>query len=158
MSIDPDTVERIQKNDRVIVKWLLVAVITVVAIAASFAVWRTHIARDRWFEFAAQMDKQGVEVDAIVVARHCGSRSVKYAWKWNSQDYSGEGWPCNSVCADTKLGTEVRVRFLPASPTSVECLPRDISRIIGPPSYWDTLLLVLFLIAGLFVPVIQYRK
>lgn len=158
MSIDPETVERNRKNDRAIMTWLLVAVIAIVSIAASFAIWRTHMARDRWFEFTAQMDKHGVEVDAIVVAKHCGSRSVEYGWKWNNKAYSGNGWPCDSVCADMRLGTEVRVRFLPTNPKSVECLPTDISRIIGPPSYWDTSLVILFVIAGIFLPLFQHRK
>lgn len=158
MSIDQETVERNTKNDRAIVTWLLVGIVVITIVAASFAVWRTSVSRAKWFDFTAQMDSQGVEVDAIVVAKQCGARSVKYGWRWNNKDFEGNGWSCNTTCADVKLGTEVRLRFLPSDPKTVECVPDDISRKVGPPSYFDPILLIFFFLAMILIPILRYRK
>lgn len=90
---------------------IVIAVVLVGALA--WSVHHTTEARAAWFREMAAFDEHGEEADAVVIGKQCGAKQVKYRWRWQHKDYVDSGWPWNSVCSEMKLGTAVRVRFLP---------------------------------------------
>jgi hypothetical protein len=104
------------------------------------------------------MDSQGVNINAKVVAKQCGAKSLKYGWQWEGKNFVGNGWSCNATCDDAKLGDEVQVRFIPTNPKKVHCVPDDISRKTGPPKYIDSIIFVLILLVPLWIPIIRYGR
>lgn len=147
----------IAKN-RMAIRWLVACALLIAFIAGVFTVWRTSIARDKWFENQAQIENYGVDTDAVIIGKLCSAKSVTYSWRWNEKEFQGNGWSCNSVCSQAKHGDQARIRFLPTNPGDVRCVPDDIVAIIGPPNYFDPLLLVIFFVASVFVPFLRLLR
>ena len=139
-------------------RWLVACALLIAFIAGAFTVWRTSIARDKWFENQAQIENYGVDTDAVIIGKLCSAKSVTYSWKWNEKEFQGNGWSCNSVCSQAKRGDRARIRFLPTNPGHARCVPDDIVAKIGPPNYFDPLLLVIFFVAIVFVPFLRLLR
>ena len=135
--------------------WLLVFALVITSVAVVFSVQRTNAAREKWFENQALMEQHSVVADAVIVAKACAGRAVRYSWKWGEKQLEGGGWSCNSTCPNAKLGDKVQIRFVPANPGDVRCAHDDIETILGPPNYFDPILLVILIVALLFVPFIR---
>ena len=158
MSIDQYSAERQRQSDRSTMGWLFVIALLITLGTGSFAVWRTSIARSEWFERQTEMENYGVEVDAVIIAKQCNVKSVKYGWKWNDKEFQGSGWSCNGTCSHAKIGDQARIRFLPTSPREVRCVPDDIVTKSGPPSYVTPVFLMIFFVVAFFGPFIRSWK
>lgn len=158
MSINRETAERYKRSDRTTMRWLLASAMLIALIAGCFAVWRTSVAREEWFEEQNQMENYSVEADAVVIAKQCNVKSVKYSWKWNEKDFQGSGWSCNTACSQAKLGDQARIRFLPTNPRNVRCVSDDIETKIGPPSYLSPIFIMIFFVMAFFGPFIRSWK
>jgi hypothetical protein len=145
-------------KNRVTVRWLIAGALLIALAAGAFTVSRTIAAREKWFEHQAKMENFGVEADAIIIGKLCSAKSVTYSWKWNGKEFQGNGWSCNSVCSQAKTGDQARIRFLPTNPEDVRCVPNDVETKIGPPNYFDPLLLVIFFVAIIFVPFLRLLR
>lgn len=152
-----DLVHKPKDNSSAMTRWM-VAVVLMALAALGYSVWHVGQLRLQWFEQAAQMDHLGIDVDAVVAAKHCAARTVTYHWTWNGKAYSGSGWPCNSVCDALEPGAPVRLRFLPARPRTAQCLPTDISRLSGPPSYSPPVFLIGMLTWAILLPLYRHRR
>lgn len=135
--------------------WLLGFMLLIILVAAAYSVHRTNAAREKWFENQALMEQHGVVAEAVIVAKACGGRTVRYSWKWGEEQLQGGGWPCNSTCSDAKLGEKAQIRFVPMKPEDVRCAQNDIETILGPPNHFDPILLVILIVSLLFVPFIR---
>lgn len=135
--------------------WLLVFALLITLVAVAFSVQHTSAAREKWFENQALMEQHGVVAEAVIVAKACAGRTVRYSWKWGEKQLQGGGWSCNSTCSDAKLGEKAQIRFVPTNPGDVRCAQNDIETKIGPPNYFDPILIVILIVALLFVPFIR---
>ena len=136
-------------------RWLLAGALLIILVGGSILVQRTSAARDKWFENQAQMEQHGVEADAVIIAKACAGRTVRYRWKWGEKQLEGGGWSCNSTCTDAKLGDKAQIRFLPTNPGDVRCVPDDIEAKLGPPNYHDPILFLIIFVAVLFGPFLR---
>lgn len=134
---------------------LLVLALTITLVAVAFSIQRTSAARQEWFEDQALMEQRGVVAEAVIVAKACAGKTVRYSWMWGEKQLQGGGWSCNSTCSDAKLGDKVQIRFVPTKPGDVRCAHDDIETKIGPPNYFDPILLVFLIVALLVVPFIR---
>ncbi|MES3024113.1 MAG: hypothetical protein V4857_21305 [Pseudomonadota bacterium] len=161
MKIDSGLAQRNRKNDRLVIRWLLIGSISCLMAFAGFLIWHTSVARHGWFERERLFEDHGVEVNAIAVGKQCSFRSVTYKWTWEGKDFSGTGWACDTTCDAMTTGTEVAIRFVPAQPKLIRCTPTDIETITGPPSHWADLFpfgLACFFLFKLVSPVIKWRR
>lgn len=147
----------IAKN-RVAIRWLVACALLIAFIAGGFTVWRTSVARDKWFENQAQIENYGIDTDAVIIGKLCGAKSVTYSWRWNEKEFQGNGWSCNSVCSQAKHGDQVQIRFLPTDLGHVRCVPDDIVAKLGPPNYFSPLPFVIFFVAIIFMPFLRLLR
>lgn len=155
MGTDQHSADFSDRGGRVTLLWILAIALLITLIAGSFSIQRTTAAREKWFESQAQMEQHSVVVEAVIVAKACGGRTVRYSWQWGEKQLQAGGWSCNSTCADAKLGDKVQIRFAPTNPADVRCVADDIETKLGPPNYLDSILPVIFFVVILIGPFIR---
>lgn len=142
-------------GSRAVVVWILALALLAILVAGAISIQRTSAARQQWFEDQAQFKQHAVVADAVIVAKSCAGRTVRYSWTWGGKQFQAGGWSCNSTCTDARLGDKVQIRFLPTNPGDVRCESDDIESKLGPPNYLDPILFVLFVAMALFAPFIR---
>lgn len=154
MGTEQESNKTLERGGGTLLLWLLAFVLLITLFATSFTVQLTNAAREKWFENQARMEQHGVVVDAVIVAKACAGRTVRYSWKWGDKQLQGGGRSCNSTCSDAKIGDQVQIRFVPTNPGDVRCAQDDIETKIGPPNYYDPILFVILIVALCFGPFI----
>jgi hypothetical protein len=160
MSLPPDVAANIAENDRILRRWLLIALTVFMCLASAFVFWRIAVARANWFEQIAHVDADGVNVIAEVKSTRCKySHPVNYRWYHEGNEYVGSGAPCNNSCQELRAGDMVDLRFVPARPNLFACMPGDIRRDTEAPRYLDALIPLIFVICFVFVKLFEaYRE